>query len=95
VLTWERLDSYAGDYSICIEKLRRGQNDATRMRAAAAVLAGPARAVGVSVGVGVAWRGEAGRRRRRACVPSRDGIGKGFTLHQLLEFTSFLMREIP
>jgi hypothetical protein len=35
-LTWQRLNLYAGDYSIYIEKLRRGQNDATRVHAAAA-----------------------------------------------------------
>jgi hypothetical protein len=57
---WQRLDLYIGDYSISIEKLRKGQNDATRARTAG-------------------W----------------DGNGKGFTLHQLWEFTSFLMREIP
>jgi hypothetical protein len=41
-LTWRGLILYAGKYSISIEKLRRGQNDATRARAAAA-----GRAVGV------------------------------------------------
>jgi hypothetical protein len=37
------------------------------------------------------------RRRRRPGrgEPRRVGNRKGFTLHQLREFTSFLMREIP
>jgi hypothetical protein len=35
-----------------------------------------------------------GRGRGRG-EPRRVGNRKGFTLHQLREFTSFLMREIP
>jgi hypothetical protein len=41
---WLRLNLYAGPYSISIEKLRRGQNDATRARATDAGRAGGMRA---------------------------------------------------
>jgi hypothetical protein len=81
-LTWHRLNLYAGHYTISIEKLRRGQNDATRARVAAG-RAGP----GCGCGRGVAWRGEArrGKRpwesrslrdvRRSQCSPARVKTG--------------------
>jgi hypothetical protein len=85
-LTWLILNLYVVLCSIPIEKLSRGQNDATRARAA--VAAGRA-------GVWAwAWRG-----RRRACraeTYGRRGCGTGRDGTEWERFsTSFLMRRVP
>jgi hypothetical protein len=48
----QRFNLYAGDYSICIEKFRRGQNDATSARAAGRAMGVARQAGGVRVRTG-------------------------------------------
>jgi hypothetical protein len=79
---WHKLNLYAGHYTISIEKLRRGQNDATRARAAAVGRAGP---------WAWAWRGRQAAAGVRVCVSDvpiqpggrracRGGMGKVLSL---------------